>query len=126
MKRGRSTGKPTQAEAARIVACKLGPCVACVIWERHPSAPEGFRVYLDVDGGGDYHHLLSGGRRRGHLFGVCLCPWHHRAVLDWGMTHHEMREHYGPSLAEGSKPFHETFGSDDALLAKQSELLGEA
>lgn len=113
MKRGRSTHKPTLAESARIEACKSGPCVACAIRGR-PSY------------GGDYHHLLSGGIRRGHMFGVCLCPWHHRGVPDWGCTHEEMRSAFGPSLAEGSKPFHETFGSDDDLLAKQVELLGEA
>lgn len=126
MKRGRSTGKPTQAEADRIVRCKSGPCVACELWAQHPDCPQGFRgAYIDDNGGGDYHHLLSGGRRRGHMFGVCLCPWHHRAVLDWGMTHEEMRDLYGPSLAEGSKRFHETFGNDQALLDKQAEILGE-
>lgn len=111
MKRGRSTATPTKAEAARIEACKSGPCVACEMRGR-PSY------------GGDYHHLLSGGIRRGHMFGVCLCAWHHRGVPDWGCTHEVMREAFGPSLAEGSKPFHATFGSDETLLAKQDELLG--
>jgi hypothetical protein len=118
VKRGHSTSKPTQAEAARIVACKEGPCVACVIWSETVSR---FPVYS----GGDYHHLLSGGRRRGHLFGICLCPWHHRGQPDWGETCASMRECYGPSLAEGSKPFHAEFGSDADLLAKQDAILGE-
>ena len=121
MKRGRSTGKPTREEEARIVAVKEGPCVACLIWQKHPDCPAGFTPWIGVD----YHHLLSGGRRRGHMFGVGLCPYHHRNVPDFGCTHEEMRKHYGPSLAEGSKPFHATFGSDADLLAKQSELLGE-
>jgi hypothetical protein len=112
MRKGRSTSTPTREEAARIEACKSGPCVACAIKGR-------------ASWGGDYHHLLSGGIRRGHLFGVCLCAWHHRAVPDWGCTHEEMRQHYGPSLAEGSKPFHAVFGTDQDLLDKQSELLGE-
>lgn len=121
MKRGRSTTKPTQAEAARIVAVKSGPCVACVIRATQPGVLSNFRPWTS----GDYHHLLSGGRRIGHMAGVCLCAWHHRAVPDWGCSPQEMREHYGPSLAEGSKPFHAAFGSDAELLAKQSELLGE-
>lgn len=119
MRKGRSTTTPTREEADRIERCKSGACVACAI--RAASVPD-FRGWH----GGDYHHLLSGGRRRGHMFGVCLCGWHHRGLLDWGWTHQEMRDYFGPSLAEGSKPFHETFGSDEALLAKQSELLGEA
>jgi hypothetical protein len=118
VRRGRSTTAPTKAEAARITACKEGPCVACAIWSETVSR---FPVYP----GGDYHHLLSGGIRRGHMFGMCLCPWHHRGQPDWAMTPAEMRECYGPSLAEGSKPFHAVFGSDDALLAKQDELLKE-
>jgi hypothetical protein len=121
MKRGRSTGKPTQAEAARIVACKEGPCIACLIRSEQPDAPWNFRPWI----GGDYHHLLSGGRRIGHMAGVCLCPWHHRQVPDWGCSPQEMSEHYGPSLMDGSKTFHAAFGSDAELLAKQNELLGE-
>jgi hypothetical protein len=34
-----------------------------------------------------------------------------------------MRDHYGPSLADGSKPFHAAFGSDAELLARQNEYL---
>lgn len=120
MKRGRSTGAPTKAEAARIVACKSGTCVACEIRKTQPGVPLGFFVHA----GGDYHHLLSGGIRRGHMFGVCLCPWHHRAVIGWGCTHKEMRDYYGPSLAEGSKPFHAEFGSDQDLLNRQDAILG--
>lgn len=120
MKRGHSTGTPTKAEAARIVACKSGPCVACSIRRDQADCPSWFCVTP----GGDYHHLLSGGIRRGHLFGVCLCAWHHRGVPEWGMSHRSMRDDYGPSLAEGSKPFHAAFGSDAELLAYQNALLG--
>lgn len=120
MKRGHSTGKPTLAEQARIIACKSGPCVACELRRDHADCPGAYYVTP----GGDYHHLLSGGIRRGHMFGVCLCPWHHRGLTDWGVPHQDMRDYYGPSLAEGSKPFHAAFGSDDDLLTKQAELLG--
>jgi hypothetical protein len=37
-----------------------------------------------------------------------------------------LRTEYGPSLAEGSKPFHAEFGSNEALLAMQDHyLMGE-
>jgi hypothetical protein len=103
----------TTADVARFDAIKSGPCMACI------------QRGIDVSGQGlvEVHHLLSGGRRRGHQHTAGLCIWHHRGVLYWGMTHSEMREHYGPSLAEGSKPFHETFGGDDALLEAQDEWL---
>jgi hypothetical protein len=34
-----------------------------------------------------------------------------------------MREEYGPSLAEGSKPFHSEFGSNAELLQQQNDYL---
>lgn len=52
-----------------------------------------------------------------------LCIWSHRAVPFAFHSHAEMRDHYGPSLAEGSKPFHAAFGSNAELLARQNELL---
>lgn len=106
------------AESARVVAVKSGRCLACL-----QLLDQGRITY--VPEGCDYHHLLSGGRRRGHLFGIGLCAWHHRQVPDWGCTVPEMREVFGPSLMCGSKTFHAAFGSDAELLAKQDELLGE-
>ena len=64
----------------------------------------------------DAHHLLSGGRRRGNQHTIPLCPYHHRGV---GIG-------IGPSLAHGSKPFHEAFGSDDELLERTNRLLAAA
>lgn len=112
MKRGRSTGKPTKAEAERMDKIKRGPCVACHQRGIASWCPE-------------IHHLLSGGRRIGHMATVGLCEWHHRAVIAWGCTGAEMRDHYGPSLNEGSKTFHAEFGSDAVLLGYQDELLKE-
>lgn len=108
MKRGRSTGKPTAEEAAWIVAVKEGDCVAC-----------------GIVGPCDAHHLLSGGRRRGHLFTVGLCAWCHRGVPDDGYTAKQMRDTYGPSLMDGSKTFHEYYGSDDELYERQRKQLEE-
>jgi len=85
-------------------------------WAESSEAPLGFvPVY-----GCDYHHLISGSRRRGHLFGIGLCPWHHRAVPNWGCIAPEMRKHYGPSLMDGSRTFHMAYGSDDELLGAQN------
>lgn len=116
-----STRKPTAAESAYINACKEGPCVACVAWQRSGKAPFDFRPWV----GCDFHHMKSGNVRRGHMYGVGLCGWHHRQLLDWGSDHAEMREFYGPSLMDGSRLFHEIYGSDDALLQLQHELLGK-
>ena len=39
------------------------------------------------------------------------------------LTKDQATQTWGPSLADGSKPFHERYGSDDELLAKTNELL---
>lgn len=114
MKRGRSTSTPTKAEASRIVAVKEGPCLACLIWT-------GRRCH-----GCDAHHLLSGGRRIGHMSTIGLCPYHHRGVPHEGMDKHQAREQYGPSLMDGSKLFRDAFGTDAELLHMQNQLLGES
>lgn len=102
----------TKAEQARFDAIKAGPCIAC--------HQRGVMSWLP-----EIHHLLSGGRRIGHMATVGLCAWHHRAVIGWGCTGAEMRDHYGPSLNEGSRPFRAEFGGDAELLGYQNELLGE-
>jgi hypothetical protein len=115
MKRGRSTGNPTKAEAAWIDAIKRAGCICC--------EAEGFP---HEDGGSvvEAHHLLSGGIRRGHIYTVGLCAWHHRGrLIVEGWSHADHREWLGPSLAEGSVPFHAHFGDDDRLQQKQRDLL---
>lgn len=42
-----------------------------------------------------------------------------------GVTHEYFRRVYGPSLAEGSKPFRHEFGSDEFLLEMQNRILDE-
>lgn len=110
MRQGKSTATPTAEEAARMGAIKRGPCVAC--------HQRGVPSYTP-----EVHHLISGSRRIGHMATVGLCQWHHRAVIAWGCTGAEMREHYGPSLNEGSKTFHAAFGDDAALLHLQNAIL---
>lgn len=114
MKRGRSTGKPTKAEAARIVAAKEGPCMAC---------------YLRFDGdpdrmihGCDYHHTKSGNIRRGHEQGFALCVWHHRGLPISGSVT-ATRQAYGPSLMDGGKLFRDTYGDDDSLIELQTQII---
>lgn len=101
----------TKADRDRITAIKEGVCMACLQLGHEIGFPEA-------------HHLLSGGRRIGHHATVGLCSWHHRAVVPAGTNHAYMRATLGPSLAEGSKPFHERFGSDVELLAQQNSYLG--
>lgn len=122
MKRGRSTGKPTKAESARIMAAKEGPCIACEVWFRLGNAPHGWSPIF----GCDYHHMKSGNIRRGHEYGVGLCAWHHRGMPDFDFTVPQMRSLAGPSLMDGSRLFHETYGSDDELIALQNQLLEAA
>lgn len=109
---GKSRNKAEQARFGRI---KAGNCMACM------------QRGLDLSDQGliEVHHLLSGGRRIGHMATVGLCIWHHRNQMFFGCTNAEMRDHYGPALSEGSKPFHDEFGTDAELLTIQNDLLGE-
>jgi hypothetical protein len=110
---------PTKREAARIVAAKEGPCMACLVLQEAGDISEEMVVV-----GCDYQHMTRGGIRMGHRWGYALCIWHHRGRL-WGQwTHRKLRATYGPALSEGSKPFYLRFGSDEQLLARQDALLG--
>lgn len=72
--------------------------------------------------GTEIHHLNGGGQpgqaRRGDLFTIPLCIWHHRGV---GLRADADR--FGPSWARGTKPFREVYGSDDELLAFANRLI---
>jgi hypothetical protein len=69
----------------------------------------------------DMHHVLSGGRRTGNQNTLPLCPYHHRGVIVGNMNLPELV--MGPSLAHGSKRFHECFGTEQELLAKVNEAI---
>jgi hypothetical protein len=111
-----STGTPTKAEQARFDRMKdMGQCVAC--YQRGVHG----RAYIEIN------HMLSGGRRIGHMATFSLCLWHHQAEPFDGQTKKAMAERFGPSLKyPGSKPFHAEFGSDAVLLSLQNALLGVA
>lgn len=113
-----STGTPTAAEAARIEAAKVGPCMACLALVVAGHLDAELVVY-----GCDYNHAKSGNRRRGHMFGYALCVWHHRRHPQESKTLAQTREVYGPSLMDGSRVFHETYGTDDDLIEQQTYVI---
>lgn len=98
----------TVAESAHVDLVKRAGCVCCIA-QGYPHNPDGPMV--------EAHHLLRAGLRIGHGATVGLCAFHHRGrvvVQGWSLAEH--RERLGPSLAEGSVPFHTHFGDDAALL----------
>lgn len=117
MKRGRSTGNPTKAEANRIVDSKIGPCIPCMSWAR-----QGKMSWADIAEGGDYDHVKSGNIRRGHLEGYCSCGWHHRRLVPDGWTHKAMTNHFGPSKLDGGKTYAAAYGSEDELIQMQTTM----
>lgn len=123
---------PTKAEAKRFERIVELGCVACrKNAELRPISCE-------------VHHLLDGGRRRGHSFTVGLCQWHHRGVVNDLIVSEATRflggdkkaglkctvdgttAFFGPSLYHDRKAFRERYGTDDELLAYQEELLAQA
>lgn len=117
MKSGRSTGKPTKAEAARFDAIRE---IGCIVAKKLNL---GF-VPAEI------HHLTIGGRhgakRRGHEFTIGLNPWSHRGVPFNGMTAAQCAELFKYSYAAHPRAFREAFGGDEALLALQNQLLEAA
>lgn len=106
---------PTKDERARMELAKTGPCMACLALQLQGLLEPVLVVY-----GCDYNHTKSGNSRRGHFFGFALCVWHHRRIPMEGNTFATMRQIYGPSLMDGSRTFHETYGSDDELIDQQT------
>lgn len=106
---------PNAAERARMLLAKAGPCMACLSLVTQQLLEPGLVVY-----GCDYNHTKSGNVRRGHAFGFALCTWHHRRHPLGGNSFATMREVYGPSLMDGSRVFHETYGTDDELIEQQT------
>lgn len=113
MKSGRSTSKPTKAQAARMDAIKETGCVIA------RELGMGY-VY------GEVHHLTIGGRhgqkRRGHDFTVCLNPWSHRGVPFDGLDATSCRMRFGPSYATDPRKFRAEW-SDERLLQLQADVL---
>ena len=108
----------TKAEAARVMEAKTLLCIPCLVWARAGHMP-----IEDVANCCGYDHSVSGRIRRGHRFGFASCDWHHQGYPSCGWNAAHMRNHFGPSLMDGSKIFHDTYGSDDELIALQDQLL---
>lgn len=72
---------------------------------------------------GEVHHLVQNGRTISQDHTILLNPYSHRRVAFGGRTLDDCEDLFGPSLAAGSKIFHERYGSNEALLAFQNRLL---
>ncbi len=101
----------TKKQKERMAKVARSGCLACA----KCRASTGLRV--------EVHHLLEGGQRRGHDFTIGLCAWHHRGEPIQHWTKSDMRKIWGPSVACGTRLFRERFGTDDALLEEQNQLL---
>jgi hypothetical protein len=95
----------TKAESAWMDAITQIGCIVCLLFFSAPGTP------------GCPHHLLTkGGRRRGHLYTICLCdPGHHQK----SPTPSKISRH--PNKAR----FEKAYGSEDSLLAKSRELVAQ-
>ena len=92
----------TKAEKAWISRITQLGCIVCAIQGRGFVQPE-------------VHHILSGGRRIGHLETLPLCsPGHHRNAQAWTG---EVSRH--PTKAQ----FEERYGTEAELLEKTLQLL---
>lgn len=98
MKRRRSTGTPTKAEAAYIERAKALGCVVCRYRIENGMQDEKWGQC----GATHYHHRnfndWHGGKRLGHAFGVALGAWHHDGRLELGNGSEAMRDMFGPSF----------------------------
>lgn len=91
----------TRLERAWMDAITQLGCIVCLLF-RHVFSPP------------DVHHMLDGGRRRGHLFSIPLCPMHHRS----GRNDAEV-----VSRDQNQRRFEARYGTEESLLAKTRELV---
>lgn len=92
---------------------KRTECLAC----RSPTPYPSTGLPTEV------HHLTSCGMRLGHEFTIALCQWHHRGEPPMGHSKSEATKIYGPSYADGRKPFMAVYGTDSELLEEQNRIL---
>ena len=75
-------------------------------------------------------HVTESGRRVGvlsdqHANTIGLCMWHHIGICDPGQQKLQMLNEYGPSLANGRKPFEAHFGDEVHVLIPTQNFLIE-
>lgn len=92
---------PTVAEWAWMDAITALGCIACII-DGYPETP------------GAVHHILSGGRRMGHMHSICLCdPGHHQNGGQFGkVSRHPFKFR-----------FEQQYGSESDLLDLTQQLV---
>ena len=92
---------PTKAEKHWMDSiCQLG-CIVCILTGKGKSPAEP-------------HHMLSGGRRMGHMFTIPLCPTHHRSGRD---------DDEVTSRDQSQRRFEKRYGTEQYLLAKTREFV---
>ena len=109
---GRTT-PPTAEEKRRmeLIGEQIFGCIPCLL-EDLP-----FRAAT-------VQHVVEGGKRLGHQATYGLCPWHHFATKpDPGMSKTTILKVFGPSLANGSKPYRERYGSEAMLVEVQDFMI---
>lgn len=105
-----SLPKPTMAEANRIpLVMDLG-CLPCASVGYFGATKK------------DCHHLLSGNRRMGHWYTLCLCKGHH--VGQWTADQHIlMLDEQRVAISDGRKAFRRVYGTEIDLWLKTQHLL---
>lgn len=95
----------TSAEKAWMDAITQIGCIVCLLHDQAPDTP------------GAVHHLLSGKKRKGHLFTICLCdPGHHQNAPK-GVK--KISRHPNKTF------FEQAYGTEEHLLAKSRELVAQ-
>jgi hypothetical protein len=114
LRQGRSTGKPTVAQAARFEHIRAIGCIACLLTGWFSIDPE-------------VHHLNQGGyhgaKRRGHDFTIGLCTWHHQGTCQDFSKADEARFVLGPSYKLHKMAFRARYGTDEQLLETTNKLI---
>lgn len=78
-------------------------CVVCALHKGVYSPP-------------DVHHMLSGGRRRGHRFTIPICPPHHRGGRDDAEC---------VSRDQNRRRFEARYGTEEYLFAETQRRVAE-
>lgn len=91
----------TKAEREWFDAITQLGCIVCLLFFKVRSEPE-------------RHHLVSGGRRKGHLESIPLCTPHHRGGMNDGVL---------VSRHPWKKAFERAYGTEQQLLEQTRELV---
>lgn len=105
-----SLPRPTSAEALRIVRMMDLGCLPC--------ASVGYFGVTRKE----CHHLVSGNRRLGHWYTLCLCAGHHQG--DWTTDQCQcILEKDRVAISDGRKAFKHIYGPEMDLWLKTQHML---